>query len=213
MLEEDIYLIPVRLEHCDLPDELTGFQALDLFESDWWPRLEASLKGVLKDNDKFSNRRSSAIKQPGSSARAGATLPLTGLLSHKKSRRPNCPSSSRPLSKSGASSHIVPRLMHAAMAASLVLLHQTPARTRRFISSDFLTPTENPEMTQAFLERLRERGHVVGQNLQIEYHYSRAGAEQIPACHQAPNGGKPWHHHPAADPCASRRGDRVVCQP
>jgi hypothetical protein len=48
MLEEDIYLIPVRLQPCDLPDELTGFQALDLFEADWWPRLEASLKRGTK---------------------------------------------------------------------------------------------------------------------------------------------------------------------
>jgi hypothetical protein len=44
MLEEDIYLIPARLERCELPNELAGFQALDLFEAEWWPRLEASLK-------------------------------------------------------------------------------------------------------------------------------------------------------------------------
>jgi putative ABC transport system substrate-binding protein len=34
---------------------------------------------------------------------------------------------------------------------------------------------------QAWLEGLRERGYVVGRNLQIEYRYSQAQSEQIPA--------------------------------
>src|SRR5438034_2466294 len=41
--------------------------------------------------------------------------------------------------------------------------------------------TENPEVTQALLEGLRERGYVVGGNLQIEYRYSQGRTEQIPA--------------------------------
>jgi putative ABC transport system substrate-binding protein len=40
---------------------------------------------------------------------------------------------------------------------------------------------ENPEAEQAWLGGLRERGYVVGRNLQIEYRYSRAQPEQIPA--------------------------------
>ena len=36
-------------------------------------------------------------------------------------------------------------------------------------------------MTQALLEGLRERGYVVGRNLQIEYRYSQGRTEQIPA--------------------------------
>jgi TIR domain-containing protein len=48
MLDEDIYLIPARLEPCDLPNELAGFQVLDLFEADWWPRLEAALRSGSK---------------------------------------------------------------------------------------------------------------------------------------------------------------------
>lgn len=52
MLDEDIYLIPARLEVCDLPNELKGFQALDLFEADWWPRLEAALKSGVKRRGK-----------------------------------------------------------------------------------------------------------------------------------------------------------------
>jgi len=38
-----------------------------------------------------------------------------------------------------------------------------------------------PERIQAWEEGLRERGYVVGQNLQIEYRYFRGRAEQIPA--------------------------------
>jgi putative tryptophan/tyrosine transport system substrate-binding protein len=36
-------------------------------------------------------------------------------------------------------------------------------------------------MMQSWLEGLRERGYVVGQNLQIEYRYSQAQTERIPA--------------------------------
>jgi putative tryptophan/tyrosine transport system substrate-binding protein len=44
-----------------------------------------------------------------------------------------------------------------------------------------LAATESPENTQALLEGLRERGYVVGGNLQIEYRYSQGRNEQIPA--------------------------------
>lgn len=38
-IEDDIYLIPVRLEPCELPDNLAGFYPLDLFQDDGWERL------------------------------------------------------------------------------------------------------------------------------------------------------------------------------
>jgi putative ABC transport system substrate-binding protein len=44
-----------------------------------------------------------------------------------------------------------------------------------------LASTEVPENKEAWLQGLRERGYVVGQNLQIEYRYSQARTEQIPA--------------------------------
>ena len=44
-----------------------------------------------------------------------------------------------------------------------------------------LSVIENPEMMQAWLEGLRERGYVVGRNLQIEYRYSQGQTERIPA--------------------------------
>jgi putative ABC transport system substrate-binding protein len=44
-----------------------------------------------------------------------------------------------------------------------------------------LGSAETPEQTQALLEGLRERGYVVGGNLQIEYRYSQGRTELIPA--------------------------------
>src|SRR5262249_22848022 len=44
-----------------------------------------------------------------------------------------------------------------------------------------LLNTKYPEANQAWLEGLSERGYVVGRNLQIEYRYSQARTEQIPA--------------------------------
>src|SRR2546423_13037518 len=44
-----------------------------------------------------------------------------------------------------------------------------------------LAITEGSEEPRAWLEALRERGYVVGRNLQIEYRYSQARTERIPA--------------------------------
>lgn len=44
MLDDDIYLIPVRLEPCEIPEELEGFQVLDVFTSDWWDRLRLAIR-------------------------------------------------------------------------------------------------------------------------------------------------------------------------
>jgi hypothetical protein len=38
-LEEDIYLIPIRLEECEIPEVLSKFQYADLFVDDGWSRL------------------------------------------------------------------------------------------------------------------------------------------------------------------------------
>ena len=47
MLEDDIYLIPVRLEDCEVPESLRDFQWVNLFEEDGWTRLvEAIQVGV-----------------------------------------------------------------------------------------------------------------------------------------------------------------------
>jgi len=38
-LPDDIYLIPVKLEECAMPERLVGFQTIDLFRVDGWERL------------------------------------------------------------------------------------------------------------------------------------------------------------------------------
>lgn len=47
-LSEDIYLIPVRLEECPVPEELTKFQWVDLFEHDGFDKLIKALRHGLK---------------------------------------------------------------------------------------------------------------------------------------------------------------------
>ena len=61
----------------------------------------------------------------------------------------------------------------AVIAASLILFASQAGDSSRFIASEFSAVTESPETTQAWLEGLRERGYVVGGNLQIEYRYSQ----------------------------------------
>ena len=43
-LEDDIYLIPVRLEDCEVPESLRDFQWVDLFEEYGWERLVKALR-------------------------------------------------------------------------------------------------------------------------------------------------------------------------
>ena len=56
-LEEDIYLIPARLEDCEVPESLGGFQWVDLFEADGWTRLVRAIQVGMK-------RRTQVVK-PG----------------------------------------------------------------------------------------------------------------------------------------------------
>jgi len=50
--DSDIYIIPVRLENCDPPDELDRFQWLDLFEDGEWPRLIRALHEGMRRRGK-----------------------------------------------------------------------------------------------------------------------------------------------------------------
>src|SRR6266478_8504748 len=69
----------------------------------------------------------------------------------------------------------------AVIAASLILF-ALQARGQQLVHRiGVLMATETPENAQALLEGLRERGYVVGRDLQIEYRYSQARTEQIPA--------------------------------
>ncbi|TEU16928.1 MAG: toll/interleukin-1 receptor domain-containing protein, partial [Anaerolineales bacterium] len=47
-LEDDIYLIPVRLEDCEVPESLRDFQWVNLFEEDGWTRLVKAIQVGVK---------------------------------------------------------------------------------------------------------------------------------------------------------------------
>jgi putative ABC transport system substrate-binding protein len=69
-----------------------------------------------------------------------------------------------------------------AMIATCLILFTSQARGQQPVHRvGVLGSAETPEGMQSWLEGLRERGYVVGQNLQIEYRYSQARNEQIPA--------------------------------
>ncbi len=69
----------------------------------------------------------------------------------------------------------------AVIAASLILFASQARGQQPVHRIGVLRNMEDPEIMQAWLEGLRERGYVVGQNLQIEYRYWRSRTEQIPA--------------------------------
>jgi hypothetical protein len=53
-LEGDIYLIPIRLEDCEVPEELRRFQWVDLFEKNGWSQLLRAIRvgmGRLEDQE------------------------------------------------------------------------------------------------------------------------------------------------------------------
>ncbi len=47
-LDSDIYLIPVRLDECQVPDNLAGFQWVDLFKADGQERLLQAIRVGLE---------------------------------------------------------------------------------------------------------------------------------------------------------------------
>jgi len=69
----------------------------------------------------------------------------------------------------------------AVIAASLILFASQAQGQQPVHRVGVLAVTEGPEEPRAWLEALRERGYVVGRNLQIEYRYSQARTERIPA--------------------------------
>ena len=69
----------------------------------------------------------------------------------------------------------------AVIAASLILFASQAGGQQPVHRVGVLMATETPENAQALLEGLRDRGYVVGRNLQIDYRYSQGRTEQIPA--------------------------------
>src|SRR5262249_22658919 len=69
----------------------------------------------------------------------------------------------------------------AVIAASFILFASQAWGQQQVHRIGVLWGTEDPENMQAWLEGLRERGYVVGGNLQIDYRYSQGRTELIPA--------------------------------
>src|ERR1700730_14766069 len=68
---------------------------------------------------------------------------------------------------------------HRVLAASLILFAPQARGQQPVHRIGVLSVTESPE--RMLEEGLRERGYVVGPNLQIEYRFSQGRTEQIPA--------------------------------
>lgn len=47
-LDDDIYIIPARLEECTVPESLANFQWVDLFKDDGWERLLKAIEVALE---------------------------------------------------------------------------------------------------------------------------------------------------------------------
>jgi hypothetical protein len=48
MLDDDVYLIPIRLEDCDVPERLRKFEWVNLFEKDGWTRLMRAVQAGIE---------------------------------------------------------------------------------------------------------------------------------------------------------------------
>ena len=48
MLRSDIYLIPIRLSECLIPDELSSFQWVDFYDGSGWEKLLSAIKSGLR---------------------------------------------------------------------------------------------------------------------------------------------------------------------
>jgi putative tryptophan/tyrosine transport system substrate-binding protein len=72
------------------------------------------------------------------------------------------------------------RVVFAVLGGSIVLLALRVQADEQVHYIGVLTPAESPELTKAWLEGLREHGHVEGRNLRIEYRVTEGSAERTP---------------------------------
>lgn len=78
----DIFLIPLRLEPCEIPDQLSKWQYVDYFEENGYAKLRRALDTALKQRRQFSSNAAvglitepSRVQKPGPS---GTAKPLPG---------------------------------------------------------------------------------------------------------------------------------------
>lgn len=76
MLEGDIYLIPVRLDDCAVPERLSNFQWVDLFEENGWTLLSRALGQGVERRTKQASRLLDETKRKGKrNDRSGSSTP------------------------------------------------------------------------------------------------------------------------------------------
>src|SRR5262245_29457675 len=85
-LEHDVYLIPARLDDCEVPDALSEIQWVDLFEDDGWRLLLKAIEYGL-------NQRGKTMPKPTSSASliettTPAPLPSDSAIEKKSAEAP-----------------------------------------------------------------------------------------------------------------------------
>ncbi len=69
-LKSDIYLIPVRLEECDLPEDLNHIHRVDLFAEDGWEKLVSAIQVEIRRR----NREKRASRYESKSQRSDRSL-------------------------------------------------------------------------------------------------------------------------------------------
>src|SRR5262245_1236643 len=69
-LEHDVYLIPARLDDCEVPDSLSEIQWVDLFEDDGWQWLLRAIEYGLRQRGKTMPRPVSSVARIESTAPA-----------------------------------------------------------------------------------------------------------------------------------------------
>ncbi len=62
-LNTDIFLIPIRLENCDIPKELAQFQYVDLFQNDGFQKLVKAIRAGFKRSKPDVERPKTQISQ------------------------------------------------------------------------------------------------------------------------------------------------------
>jgi len=72
-LESDIYLVPVRLEDCEVPEGLRGFQWVNLFEEGGWTQLVKAIQVGMA-------RRKEGVKPEAQQSKLAAKLPKPNTL-------------------------------------------------------------------------------------------------------------------------------------
>lgn len=77
-LGDDIYVIPVRLDDCEIPDDLRDIHCLDLYEETNWQRLvRAIVTGMARDSGSSAlpSRTPASIREPAPRVEAAERIP------------------------------------------------------------------------------------------------------------------------------------------